>query len=311
MSVRGNKIKSQLLNDLVAWYELSEANVWKNLLEEEVKKVEKKSISALAPAVTSSPVPKPSFDLSKVEDKALIEMLYGNIGLLSEAQRAEYCYKLAIYLGLDPASKPFDVIPVGGKMIVYANKGAAAQLLVKHKLSIEETYSGALPLYADVYDPETYVVKVKVSGPDGRVSFNMGAVSLKGLAGEARSNKAMGAHTKAHRRGVLFHCGLGFPDESEVSSIPNVGPKQYTPQPMVQQLPAEAVKSTSVGEPTEFVGDGEVGTNDGVTINVATGEITEGTEEDLKKLIAEANKMVYTKSPLKKKLSPAVPPVKL
>jgi hypothetical protein len=48
----------------------------------------------------------------------------------------------------------------------------------------------------------------------------MGAVPVDNLKGEAKANAMLKATTKAIRRAVLAHCGLGMMDETEVETIP-------------------------------------------------------------------------------------------
>jgi hypothetical protein len=67
----------------------------------------------------------------------------------------------------------------------------------------------------------------------GRTDESCGVVSLKGLMGEARSNKIMCAETKAKRRVTLSICGLGWLDETEVES-------QIQAQPIRPAVPALA-----------------------------------------------------------------------
>ena len=50
--------------------------------------------------------------------------------------------------------------------------------------------------------------------------LNQGAVSIAGLRGDALANAILKATTKAIRRVVLAHCGLGILDETETETIP-------------------------------------------------------------------------------------------
>ena len=69
----------------------------------------------------------------------------------------------------------------------------------------------------------------------------MGAVDIKGLAGEKLANALMKATTKAIRRTVLAHCGLGMLDETELETIPS-SQMQRVNLPSVQPLsPLDAV----------------------------------------------------------------------
>jgi hypothetical protein len=65
---------------------------------------------------------------------------------------------------------------------------------------------------------DIYTVTARAEDMTGRTDESCGVVSLKGLMGEARSNKIMCAETKAKRRVTLSICGLGWLDETEVES---------------------------------------------------------------------------------------------
>ena len=64
------------------------------------------------------------------------------------------------------------------------------------------------------------MVSTRCTGKDGRVSENQGAVSIGTLKGDMLANAILKATTKAIRRTVLAHCGLGMLDESETETIP-------------------------------------------------------------------------------------------
>lgn len=145
-----------------------------------------------------------------------------NVAVLTMSQRSSFLYFYAKSLGLDPMTKPFDIIPgQSGKLIIYANRACSDQLRKLHKLNIEEKYSGPL-LVGSEERKDTWIVKVRISNPDGRFEDHIGAVGIEGLSGESMSNAIMKCYTKASRRGTIAFCGLGMLDETEVSSIPGV-----------------------------------------------------------------------------------------
>jgi hypothetical protein len=86
---------------------------------------------------------------------------------------------------------------------------------------------------------DIYLVSVRVTGADGRLSENQGAVAVAHLKGDALANAVLKATTKAIRRAVLSHVGLGMLDETEVETIPGA-----RVEPMVQ-VSAEAAPSLS------------------------------------------------------------------
>lgn len=153
-------------------------------------------------------------------------VLNGDIKNMNEMQRVEYYNYRCNQAGLDPAAKPFDLLVLNGKMVLYANASCTQQLTAIHKLSHKIT---SRELVDDIY-----CVCCQVTGSDGRITENMGAVPVAGLKGEQKANALMKATTKAIRRTVLAHCGLGLMDETEVSTIPGakaekwVEPETYT-----------------------------------------------------------------------------------
>jgi hypothetical protein len=139
-------------------------------------------------------------------------VLRGDLSGLNEGQKKDYYLFRCKQVGLDPAAKPFDLLKLNGKEILYANAGATQQLCSIHKLSTQITHRERID--------DIYVVSVRVTGADGRVSENQGAVSVGNARGDALANAILKATTKAIRRAVLAHCGLGMMDETEVETIP-------------------------------------------------------------------------------------------
>lgn len=136
----------------------------------------------------------------------------GDLSRLSPQEKISYYNYRCQQAGLDPAAKPFDLLKLNGKEVLYANASCTQQLCGIHKLSVEIT--------SKEKTDDIYVVCARVRSPDGRVSENMGAVALGNLKGEALANAMLKATTKAIRRTVLAHLGLGMMDETEVETIP-------------------------------------------------------------------------------------------
>jgi hypothetical protein len=142
-------------------------------------------------------------------------------GLNAQQKVAFYNYRCQ-QAGLDPAAKPFDLLVLNGKEILYANASATQQLTANRGLSHEITGR-------DLTDG-IYCVFCRVKDLDGRSTENMGATPVEGLKGEAKANAMLKATTKAIRRSVLAHCGLGLMDESEVETIPGAVEAPIPPQ---------------------------------------------------------------------------------
>jgi hypothetical protein len=143
-------------------------------------------------------------------------------------------------MGLDPFTKPFDILRLNGKEVLYCTRSGTQQLNKLHKVShlITSRDTNA--------EAGVYIVTSKASLPDGRCTESIGAVNIAGLKGEAYANAIMKAETKAKRRATLDLLGLGVLDESEAESIPNTSTVAL--QTMVEALPQMEVESVEVIE---------------------------------------------------------------
>jgi hypothetical protein len=143
-------------------------------------------------------------------------------------------------MGLDPFTKPFDILRLNGKEVLYCTRSGTQQLNKLHKVShlITSRDTNA--------EAGVYIVTSKASLPDGRCTESIGAVNIAGLKGEAYANAIMKAETKSKRRATLDLLGLGVLDESEAESIPNAVSGAL--QTMVEALPQMEVESVEVIE---------------------------------------------------------------
>ncbi len=135
----------------------------------------------------------------------------GDWSKLAPAQRVQLYGAVCTSLGLNPLTQPFGWFSQGGKLVLYAFKGATDQLRRIHGVdvvSVDQTIAEGLA-----------VTTVQVRDHTGRSDMDIGAVALGDLKGEARANAFMKSITKAKRRATLSLVGLGMPDESEIESI--------------------------------------------------------------------------------------------
>ena len=137
----------------------------------------------------------------------------GDLAQLTPIDRAKYYRTVCESIGLNPLTKPFEYITLNGKLTLYARKDCTDQLRKIYGVSVDDM--------TDQREADLTVVTVKVRDRTGRSDMAKGAVSLKGLSGEALANAIMKAETKAKRRATLSICGLGFLDETEVETISN------------------------------------------------------------------------------------------
>ena len=147
--------------------------------------------------------------LTESIERALIS---GDIDSMSAAQKIEYYKSVCESLGLNPLTQPLDYIKLNGKLRLYAKKDATDQLRRKYGVSVDEIkhdFKEAIGLY----------VVTALGSLGERKDTGTGAVSIKGLTGDALANAIMKAETKAKRRLTLSICGLGILDETELDTI--------------------------------------------------------------------------------------------
>lgn len=175
---------------------------------------------------TKNNMEKPA-ELAAIKTDAVL--IQGDLSTLNDEQRTAYYLRVCESLGLNPITQPFEYIPLGGKLKLYATRACSDQLRKLHGVSIQIL---SRELVEDIY-----TVTARAEDMTGRTDESCGVVSLKGLQGEARSNKIMCAETKAKRRVTLSICGLGWLDETEVESQIQVQPSR----PVVAALAAPVV----------------------------------------------------------------------
>ena len=169
--------------------------------------------------------------LVKQEEKAALTAriaLSGDLYGLKEDDIWEYYQTYCNYLGLDPVTRPFDILAQKVKdkddqgreiwrerKTLYPNSSCSAQLASKHKISYGR------PVYE--YNEALKIVFcfVTLRFPNGREFTGESAVDKSGKSGLSLENALKKAATQARRRATLQSCGIALPDESEVEDIPN------------------------------------------------------------------------------------------
>jgi hypothetical protein len=167
----------------------------------------------------------------------------GDLANLSPDQRTALYGSVCSSMGLNPLSRPFEYIKLNGKLTLYATRTATDQLRKINGVSITSI--------DQVIDDGVLVVTVEAKDASGRTDMEIGAVTIVGLKGEALANARMKAITKAKRRVTLSISGLGWMDESEVTSVPSavVATVDHTtgeivePPRNVRQLPEPAAEN--------------------------------------------------------------------
>ena len=159
----------------------------------------------------STALAKEETDYAAILERVVVA---GDLSKLSAAERVNYYSATCKALALNPLSQPFQYITLNGKLTLYARKDATDQLRKIHNVSIN--------IVSREHVNDVYIVTARATTPEGRTDESIGAVALGRLAGDLLCNAIMKAETKAKRRVTLSICGLGFLDESEIETIPDV-----------------------------------------------------------------------------------------
>ena len=160
---------------------------------------------------------KPETAIQKVDLDAQILsniIIRGDISSLTPAQKIDYYNAFCRYVGLNAITQPFAILKMkDNKEVLYAKKEATEQLRALKGISITQ-------LTGDLVGGVIYKVTAVGQNAQGRTDAATGAVSVKGLQGEALANAIMKAESKAKRRLTLSLSGLGMMDESEIETVP-------------------------------------------------------------------------------------------
>ena len=138
----------------------------------------------------------------------------GDLSRLHPSDKVLYYRGYCERLGLDPFTKPFDLLRLNGREVLYLTRSGAQQLNKMHGVS-HQIISREL-----MQEPGIFQVIARATLPDGRFTESMSAVSIANLKGEAYCNALMKAETKAKRRSTLDLLGLGILSEEEAVTLP-------------------------------------------------------------------------------------------
>jgi hypothetical protein len=138
----------------------------------------------------------------------------GDLSRLHPSDKVLYYRGYCERLGLDPFTKPFDLLRLQGREVLYLTRSGAQQLNKMHGVS-HQIISREL-----MAEPGIFQVIARATLPDGRFTESMSAVSIANLKGEQYCNALMKAETKAKRRSTLDLLGLGILSEEEAVPLP-------------------------------------------------------------------------------------------
>lgn len=148
--------------------------------------------------------------------------LTGNLADLTPAQQMSYYERYCKHLGLDPITRPFDLLTTFDdqgvpKTVLYANASCSAQLADKRGIC----YSKPEKEYDQILGVLTIRVEAfkKLENGEFRGRWASGVAHIDGMKGKRLENAIKKAETQAHRRATLAFCGVAMPDESEIEDI--------------------------------------------------------------------------------------------
>lgn len=155
-----------------------------------------------------------NFPANQINGELLEKVILENdLSKLTPSQKVEYVKGICKSTGLNPVTKPIQLMKFQGREVPYFTKDASEQLRKINGVSITNVDT-------KMHDGGIYVVTVYASDRTGRQDCSTAAIVIANLKGDMLANAMMKAETKAKRRVTLSICGLGFIDELEVDSLP-------------------------------------------------------------------------------------------
>lgn len=156
-------------------------------------------------------VQKPNLDAQLAKEILFQVVTGGDTSAMTVDQKLEYYRVMCNKVDIDPALTPFIFIKTKNGERLYASKSLTNQLGMKKMVSCTNTKQEMIS--------GIFVANYRATTPDGRVTDEVGAVSVDGIVKDDLANCIMKAHSKAKRRAVLSHCGLGMLSEDETDTM--------------------------------------------------------------------------------------------
>lgn len=154
-------------------------------------------------------------DITKQQNVgALMEkVILGNdLSNLSPLEKVQHVTNICTSLGLNPLTKPIQLLKFQGKEIPYVTRDGTDQLRSTRNISIPR-------IETKMVEGGVYVVTAYAQTPDNRQDSSTGVITVLGLKGDALCNAMMKCETKAKRRVTLSICGLGLLSEDELDTM--------------------------------------------------------------------------------------------
>jgi hypothetical protein len=149
-------------------------------------------------------------------------VLRGDLSALTEEQLTRYYASLCESLSLDVRFKPFDVLILNGRKVLYANRACTDMLAKLHGIT-REIIDG--PRFVELDKTKAIICIARATSPSGRQETATAVVPANDPI-----NGIMKCETKAKRRATLAILGLGLLDHTELDTIPGIKLPQDAPQ---------------------------------------------------------------------------------
>lgn len=154
---------------------------------------------------------------------------------VSDSHRAQFVAGVCKALDIPTVMNPFYFLDLpNGKTVLYAPSEAGQLLAESRKLKIEP-----IKEYLDK-ESNIYFVWTRVTGPNGRIVENFGAMYLGGKSGQDRANLMMKTITKSQRRTIFAYCGLSMADDDDLQAMGYGQPQNPLAERTQQILAARA-----------------------------------------------------------------------
>ena len=171
--------------------------------------------------------------ISELDSGTMLSLVTnGDCSKLTPKQQLQYYQARCEAAGIDARTQPFQFLKLGGKVVLYALKGATDQLASKHGIVCE--------ILSQQTEQGIRTVTVRATTKDGRQTDEIGCVPVSHIKKpDDLANAFMKAVTKAKRRAVISICGLGVIDESELDTVSD---RVQPVQPVIQKPQPKRVK---------------------------------------------------------------------
>lgn len=156
-------------------------------------------------------------------------VLKNDLSGLTEQERLDYYLALCKQLGLSPITKPFELLKLRDKLILYTTASCYQQLAARHSVSTQIVKT-------DRQDG-LFIVTARATLPSGQFAENIGVCVTPNDPIDL-ANSYMKTVTKAFRRAVKSLIGLGLIDESELDTVPDA-------QTVSIQIPEQPASQTA------------------------------------------------------------------